>query len=164
MHILTGNGGGKTLAAVGLAVRAAGHGQNVVIVQFMKGRMTGELRMSRKIPHLVMRQFGRKGFVNPGKPEKRDYELAEKGLAFAAESLRKKPSMIILDEINVAVKFGLLSEKQVHEFLNKVQKSTLVVLTGRYAPQSFVKRAELVIEMKNVKEPKKPVAKKGVAW
>ncbi len=164
IHIFTGNGGGKTVAALGLALRAAGHKQKVIMIQFMKGRETGEFKISKKIPYFEMYQFGRKGFVNPKKPLKRDYELARMGLDFAFDALKKKPRVIILDEINVAVKFGLLGEQDVLSFLDHVPKSIFVILTGRYAPKSFIKRADLVIEMRQVKEPESFSARKGIEW
>lgn len=164
IHILTGDGGGKTIAALGLALRAAGHKQKVIMIQFMKGRETGEFKIQKKIPHFEMHQFGHTGFVNPKNPTKRDYELAQRGLSFAFSVLKRKPKIIILDEINIAVKFGLLKERDILIFLDKVPKRTLTVLTGRYAPKSFIKRADLVIEMRQIKEPKKISARKGVEW
>ena len=164
IHVLTGDGGGKTIAALGLALRAAGHKQKVVMVQFMKGRDTGEFKIHKKIPNFEMYRFGHRGFVNPKNPAKRDYELAHLGLDFAFDALKKRPRIIILDEVNIAVKFGLLKEADVLNFLDKVPKNVLVVLTGRYAPKSFIKRADIVTEMRQVKSPKKFSSRKGIEY
>jgi cob(I)alamin adenosyltransferase len=155
IHLYTGEGEGKTIAALGLALRALGHGKRVVVIQFMKGRTdTGEFLMAKKLaPDLRIHQFGRVGFVDLKSPEPEDKMLAEKGLAFAKEALRKKPDLLILDEINLAVSVGLLSEKKVIDLLGSVPADVTVVLTGRRAPKAFIERANLATEMMHLKHP-----------
>lgn len=155
IHLYTGEGEGKTIAALGLALRAIGHGKRVVVIQFMKGRTdTGEVLMAKKLtPDLRIHQFGRAGFVDLKSPEPEDKALAEKGLSFAKEALRKKPDLLILDEINLAVAVGLLSEKKVIDLLGSVPADVTVVLTGRRAPKAFIERADLATEMVYLKHP-----------
>jgi len=161
IQVYTGNGKGKTTAALGLALRAAGHKQKVYIGQFLKGQMYGEL-LSAKIlsPYITIEQFGRKGFIHVTKdPDEEDIQKARRGLKKCREAmLSKKFRLIILDEINVAIYFNLLTEKEVLEFLNQKPEDVEVILTGRYAPASLLKKADLVTEMKE----KKHYYKKGV--
>ncbi len=160
--LYTGNGGGKTIASLGLAMRAVGHKQRVVIIQFMKGwKNVGEFKIQRRLkPNYEIYQFGRPSFVNPKKVEKLDAELAEKGLKFARKILkqRKKPSLLILDELNIAVAFKLLKLGEVLKFLGKIPKRTNIVLTGRYAPRKLINFADYAIELKDLRRPKKPMA------
>lgn len=154
IQIYTGNGKGKTTAALGLALRAAGHGQRVYIGQFLKGQMYGELVSVKKLaPHIVIEQFGRKGFIHVTEnPDDEDIERAKRGLKRCFKAmLSKKFRIVILDEINVAVDLKLITEQEVHDLLGQKPEQVEVVLTGRYAPPSFIKRADLVTEMKEKK-------------
>lgn len=154
IQVYTGDGKGKTTAALGLALRAAGHGLKVYIGQFLKGQVYGELISIKKLsPLITIKQFGRKGFIHVTRnPDEEDIKRAEMGLKKCLEAmLSKKYSIIILDEINVAVDFNLLSEKEVHKFLDQKPPEVEIILTGRYAPASFIKRADLVTEMKGKK-------------
>jgi cob(I)alamin adenosyltransferase len=161
IQVYTGNGKGKTTAALGLAFRAAGHKQRVYIGQFLKGQMYGELLSAKSFsPYITIDQFGRRGFIHVTKdPDAEDIKKAKKGLKKCLDAmLSGKYRIIILDEINVAVYFNLLTEKEIIEFLNQKPKEVEVILTGRYAPAIFIKRADLVTEMKE----KKHYYKKGV--
>lgn len=154
IQLYTGNGKGKTTAALGLALRAAGHGQKVYIGQFLKGQLYGELLAIRKyIPLVTIEQFGRKGFIHVTEnPDDEDIDRARKGLQRCLKAmLSRKFRIVILDEVNVALHFGLLNEKDVLNFLNQKPADVEVVLTGRYAPPSLVKKADLVTEMKEKK-------------
>ncbi len=154
IQIYTGNGKGKTTAALGLAVRAAGHGLQTYIGQFLKGQAYGELAAVRKLaPLITIEQFGRKGFIHVTEdPEDEDIEMARSGLRRClAAMLSKKYQIVILDEINVALHFRLLTIKEVLGFLDRKPQDVEVVLTGRYAPASLIKRAHLVTEMKDKK-------------
>ena len=154
IQVYTGNGKGKTTAALGLALRAAGYGFRSYIGQFLKGQKYGELKSVKKLSPLVtIRQFGRKGFIHVTEnPEDEDIRRARDGLKkCGAAMLSKKYRLIILDEINVALYFKLLSEKDVHSFLDRKPKDVEVVLTGRYAPASLVRRADLVTDMRERK-------------
>lgn len=161
IQVYTGGGKGKTTAALGLALRASGHKLKVYIGQFLKGQMYGELISAKQLsPYITIEQFGRKGFIHVTKdPDNEDIQRAKRGLKRCLEAmLSLKYKIIILDEINVAVYFKLLKEKEVMEFLDQKPQEVEVILTGRYAPAVFLKRADLVTEMKE----KKHYYRKGV--
>lgn len=162
IQVYTGNGKGKTTAALGLALRAAGHGHKTYIGQFLKGQRYGELFAIKKLaPLITIEQFGRKGFIHVTEnPDDEDIRRARTGLKKClAAMLSKKYRLIVLDEINVALYFELLGEKDVHGFLDQKPDDVEVVLTGRYAPASLIRRADLVTEMKQ----KKHYYQKGIA-
>ena len=161
IQVYTGNGKGKTTAALGLALRAAGYKHKVYIGQFLKGQEYGELLSAKKLsPYITIEQFGRKGFIHVTKdPDEEDIKRAKRGLNKCLEAmLSRKYRILVLDEINVAVDLNLITEEEVHEFLDKRPEDVEIILTGRYAPPSFLKRADLVTEMKE----KKHYYKKGV--
>jgi len=150
--LFTGDGKGKTTAAVGAAVRAAGHGATVLIIQFMKGRLYGELAAVKKIDNLTIEQYGRDEFVDPKDPERIDVELAEKGWARALEAAASDPpSLLVLDEINIAVSFGLIPLETVVRFVNDRPDGMDLIMTGRYAAQELIDIADTVTEMKEIK-------------
>jgi len=154
VQVYTGDGKGKTTAALGLALRAAGYGHKVYMGQFLKGQNYGELVSVKKLSSLItIEQFGRKGFIHVTKdPDEEDIKRAKKGMKKCLDAmLSKKYSIIILDEINVAVDFNLIAEKEVLELLDQKPEEVEIILTGRYAPSSFIKRADLVTEMKEKK-------------
>jgi cob(I)alamin adenosyltransferase len=153
IQIYTGNGKGKTTAALGLAMRAAGHGLRVIIIQFMKGKINyGELQTVKKLPNVSIEQYGRPDFVNPEKPDPEDIRLAREGLKRAREViLSKKYDVVVLDEINVAVNFGLIQTKDVVQLLEKRPKKVELVLTGRYMPEEFAGYADLITECRELK-------------
>ncbi len=154
VQVYTGNGKGKTTAALGLALRAAGHGAAVFVGQFLKGQRYGELRSVRRLsPFVMIRQFGRKGFFhvteNPGDE---DIRRARLGLeACRRAMLSGKYRIVVLDEINVALYFRLLDRRAIDLFLDQKPGDVELVLTGRYAPAWLVRRADLVTEMKDRK-------------
>lgn len=161
IQVYTGDGKGKTTAALGLALRAAGYKHKVYIGQFLKGQEYGELLSVKKLsPYITIEQFGRKGFIHVTKdPDEEDIKRAKRGLKKCLEAmLSRKYRIITLDEINVAVDLNLITEEEVHKFLDKRPEDVEIILTGRYAPPSFLKRADLVTEMKE----KKHYYKKGV--
>lgn len=153
IYLFTGEGGGKTIAALGLALRSVGQKRKVIIVQFLKGRKdTGEYKVARRLrPYLKIYQFGRKEFVDLRKPEPADIELAKNGFAFAKKCMRSKPDLLILDEINLAIAAKMLPEKEVIAFLRKIPKTTDVVLTGRHASNRLYRTADGVSVVKKVK-------------
>jgi cob(I)alamin adenosyltransferase len=181
IYLYTGMGGGKTANALGLSLRSVGHNKKVVIVQFLKWRKDiGEYLVKDKLGTLYeIHQFGRPAWL--GKEEKTeefggeefqvesvkdsDKNLAEEGLAFAARVMKeKKPHLLVLDEVNLAIHLKLLKVKAVLDFLNKVPKETTVVLTGRYAPQELIDRADFVNIIQDVKMPKKFKMTKGIQY
>jgi cob(I)alamin adenosyltransferase len=153
IQIYTGNGKGKTTAALGLAMRAAGHGLRVLIIQFMKGKINyGELETVKKLENISIEQHGRPDFVNPEKPDPEDVRLAEKGLSRAREAVMSNDyDVLVLDEINVAVSFGLLKVADVVKLLEKAPKNVELILTGRYMPEEFARYADLITECREVK-------------
>jgi len=168
IHLYTGEGEGKTTTALGLALRAVGHGYKVIIIQFMKGRKKiGEYLIKERLaPEYEIYQFGKQEFVNLENPSEEDKKLAQKGLEFARESLRKKPRLLILDEINLAIAIGLIELKEVLKFLEEIPNETVVVLTGRRAPEELIEVADLVTEMKEIKHPmgKGVLAREGIEF
>ncbi len=165
IYLWTGDGWGKTTSAIGAAIRAAGHGYKTEIVQFMKGRKykIGEYRELKNIKNINIHQFGRMGWVNLRKPSKSDFILAKKGFEYAKKVDKKKPFLLILDEINIAVRIGLLAEKEVIDFLNKA-KSKHIYLTGRYATKGLIKTADFVNEIIVKKGPKKLIGERGIDY
>jgi cob(I)alamin adenosyltransferase len=154
VQVYTGDGKGKTTAALGLALRAAGRGLRTYIAQFLKAQPTGEIEAAKKLAPLVrVEQFGRPGFITVTEgPGDEDIERARTGLARALEAMLSGDyEIIVLDEINTAVHFKILPEKDVLDFIDKRPPAVELVLTGRYAPASFIERADLVTEMKAVK-------------
>ena len=155
IQVYTGDGKGKTTAALGMALRAAGHGMQVYIVQFMKGwPHYGELVSVRNQPNITLKQFGRPDFVDRDNPDPRDVRMAQEALQHGLDVIASgKYDVIILDEINVALDFGLLSLEQVLGLLDAKLPQTELVLTGRAAHPQVVERADLVTEMREIKHP-----------
>jgi cob(I)alamin adenosyltransferase len=154
VHLYTGDGKGKTTAALGLAFRAAGHGLKSHIIQFMKGQIGyGELKSAKKTGGLIrITQCGRASFVSRDNPDPKDVRLAEKALEMARREMEKaEVDILILDEINCALDFKLISQKDVLELIRKRPAGMELVLTGRWAPRAIIQAADLVTEMKEVK-------------
>jgi cob(I)alamin adenosyltransferase len=138
VYLYTGTGGGKTANALGLALRSVGHNHKVVIIQFMKWwKNTGEYKIRKKLqPYYEIYQFGRKGWIGLNNLGEEDKKLTKKGLEFAKEIVsKKKPYLLVLDEINLALHCKLLELSEVLDFLNTLPAKTDVMLTGRYAPR-----------------------------
>ncbi|PIY79947.1 MAG: cob(I)yrinic acid a,c-diamide adenosyltransferase [Candidatus Pacebacteria bacterium CG_4_10_14_0_8_um_filter_42_14] len=151
IQVYTGNGKGKTTAALGLAIRAAGSGENVYICQFAKGRLYNELKALKKIKNIKIEQFGRRCFIRQS-PENIDIQMALCGLKKAAQIIAKgKYRVVILDEINIVVKLGLIPLSDLLRLIKNTPKNTELVLTGRYANQAVIKLADLVSEIKEIK-------------
>ncbi|MEM3577390.1 MAG: cob(I)yrinic acid a,c-diamide adenosyltransferase [Candidatus Bathyarchaeia archaeon] len=166
-YLYTGTGAGKTTNALGLALRSVGHKRKVVIIQFLKWwKNTGEYKIRNRLtPYYEIYQFGRKGWHGLGNLDERDKKLARKALKFAEKIVKeKKPHLLVLDEINLALHCKLLDVKEVLDFLDKIPKKTDVVLTGRYAPKELIDRAEFVNEIVDIKMPKEMVTTKGIQY
>lgn len=152
--LYTGNGKGKTTAALGLALRAAGHGFSVFILQFMKGSETyGEIQAIRRhLPQVKVEQWGRESFVSKANPAWEDVDLAVKALARAREVVRSgEYDLVVLDEINVALDFRLVTLDAVLQLLDERPPHVDLVLTGRWAPQVLMDRADMVSEVQEIK-------------
>nr|MBC7245324.1 cob(I)yrinic acid a,c-diamide adenosyltransferase [Chloroflexota bacterium] len=155
IQVYTGDGKGKTTAALGLALRAAGHGLRIYIVQFMKGwPHYGELVSLAALPNITLVQFGRPDFVDREHPDPRDIHLAQEAYQHSLDVLANgQYDVVILDEINVALDYGLISLEQMLALLDAKPPHVELVLTGRNAHPQVVKRADLVTEMREVKHP-----------
>ena len=154
VQVYTGNGKGKTTASLGLAVRAAGHGLKTVIIQFMKGWIDyGELAGVRMLaPHVEIHQAGRDTFVNRKNPDPEDIRLALEGWKLASGIISgRKADIVVLDEINCAMDFGLLPVGVVLEAIKGKPDGMELVLTGRGAPQEIIDAADLVTEMREIR-------------
>jgi cob(I)alamin adenosyltransferase len=152
VQVYTGHGKGKTTASLGLALRAAGAGLRVLICQFMKKGEYSEHRALRRLDDLVsVRQYGRGRFVC-GTPDAADIAAARKGLAEAASMIRSGSyDLVILDEVNVAVHYGLISPEDLLGLIREKPKALELVLTGRHAHERIMEEADLVTEMREVK-------------
>lgn len=154
VFVYTGNGKGKTTAALGLALRALGYGHKVLMVQFMKSGDSGELRAASYLPNLTLYQSGQNCFVTKNKPQPLDLELAQQGLEVARKAIyARQYDLIILDEINVALDFKLIPLEDVLDLIKNKPAALNLGLTGRYAPREIIARADLVTEMKEIKHP-----------
>ncbi len=152
----TGNGKGKTTAALGLAFRALGNGFKVCMVQFIKGTWKyGELEAAKKFENFEILPMG-KGFVNLGakNPDPQDVQAAGEAFNKAKKIiLSGKYDLVILDEINYAILYKLISLEKVIEVLKQKPENVHVVLTGRNAHEKIIEIADLVTEMKEIKHP-----------
>ena len=167
IYLYVGTGAGKTTNALGLALRSVGHKHKVIIIQFMKWwKNIGEFKIQKMLaPYYEIYQFGRKGWIGLGNLNDADKKLAEKALKFAEKITNEKnPSLLVLDEINLALYCQLLDVREVIDFLNRIPRNTEVVLTGRFAPQELFERADFVNEIRDVKYPKNMVATIGIQY
>ncbi len=152
VQVYTGNGKGKTTAALGLTLRAAGAGLRVFFAQFLKCGEYSEIAALRRFEDLVtVRQYGCPEFVT-GAPGEEDRAAARRGRLEAREALVSgEYGVVVLDEVNVAVRLGLFSAGEVLELLDARPPEVELVLTGRDADPRIVERADLVTEMREVK-------------
>jgi len=152
VQVYTGDGKGKTTAALGLAVRAAGHGIRTYIGQFMKGVPYGEVIALRGHPFITIEQYGGTHCIRKEEVTEADRSRARAGLERATEAmLSRRYGIVVLDEINVTLWFGLIPESDVLGFLARRPTGVEVVLTGRRAAESLIREAHLVTEFKQVK-------------
>lgn len=152
LQIYTGNGKGKTTAAMGLALRAAGAGLRVYIGQFVKDMKYHEvLLMERALPQITIEQLGRGCFIDRP-PDEQDRQAALNGLNRARQLMEQRQyDLMILDEFSIALVCGLFTERDALDLLDAKPASLELVLTGRYMPQSLLDRADLVTEMKEIR-------------
>lgn len=152
VQIYTGNGKGKTTAALGLSLRAAGRGLKVFIAQFVKGMFYGELEaLERFAPQITLRQYGRKCFIRD-EPTEEDVRLAREGWQEVQDVLKSgKFDLLILDEIGIAIHYRLISLEEMEELLRTRPDGVELVLTGRKIPEALYEQADLVTEMREIK-------------
>ena len=150
--VYTGPGKGKTTAAVGQALRALGHGYRVYMIHFMKGRDYGEFLSLENFSSATVVKAGRDEFVKRGDPDPVDLELAKRGFAHVSEALKSgKYDIVVMDEINVAMDFGLIPVQDVVKLLKSKPSGIDVILTGRNAPAEIIDVADLASEVKEIK-------------
>ena len=168
IHIYTGDGKGKTTSALGLAFRALGHGASVCVIQFMKGWDSyGELKSALKHDRLKIIQTGRPDYVYRGKELPEDYSEALRGMEAAKRAVKEDMyDMLILDEINVAISYGLVTLSAVIDLIREKPHEMEIVLTGREAHEELITVADLVTEMREIKHPFTlgTAARKGVEF
>jgi len=154
IQIYTGSGKGKTTAAIGQAVRAAGFGLKTYIVQFMKEFPYSEINSLKHLKECItIEQFGGDEFVYKKEPPgKIEMDKVQRGLAAAkAKMLSGKYDIIILDEVCVSIYFGLFSDEEILTFMKQKPENVELILTGRYCPDKLLDKADLVTEMNEVK-------------
>ncbi len=165
IQVYTGDGKGKTTAALGLALRAAGAGLKVYIAQFVKGMRYGENdALSQLEGRIVIKQYGRDCFITKT-PEEEDIQAARRGLREAKEIMCSgEYQVVILDEANIATSYNLFSVDDLLDFVNVKPEGVELVITGRNADPRIVERADLVTEMREVKHyyQKGVQARKGI--
>ena len=149
VQVYTGNGKGKTTAALGLALRAVGHGLKVLMVQFMKGTSSGEFEACQRLsPFLTIRKAGREGFIFRGEIDPLDLKIAQEGFLMAKKAVENgEYDIVILDEINVAVDFGLIPLSDLLQLVDSKRETVELILTGRNAKSELLEKADLVTEM-----------------
>ncbi|MHA1941086.1 MAG: cob(I)yrinic acid a,c-diamide adenosyltransferase [Candidatus Hodarchaeales archaeon] len=168
IHVISGDGKGKTTSALGIALRAAGHEYNVLIIQFMKkGWDYGELQAVQFLNGVEIHPFGTPNYIDKANPQPIDFSEARKALKHFKDELNNPHwNIIVLDEINVALDFKLISERDIIDLLRTKPKNLEIILTGRDAPSSLIELADYYTEIKSIKHPfqKKILARKGVEY
>lgn len=151
-QVYTGNGKGKTTAAFGLALRAAGAGKKVFFAQFVKGKTYSEIKaVEQWLPSITVKQFGRGCFIVK-QPQQADIDAARNGLNEVKNILKSgEYQLVVLDEANIAIFYKLFTTSELIEAIENRHTDTEVIVTGRYAPQELIDAADLVTEMKEIK-------------
>lgn len=153
--VFTGSGKGKTTASLGMVLRALGHGYKVAVIQFIKGAwQTGEEKALRKLDNISWHSLG-EGFTWETQDRIRDERLVKEAWEIAKEYIRKSSyKLIVLDEINIALKLGYITSNEILDFINGLKdRKNHIVLTGRNAPKSIIENADLVTEMNLIRHP-----------
>ena len=155
LAVFTGNGKGKTTAALGLAMRAAGQGLNICIIQFIKGnRNCGEHKAAELFGDRIKFHVTGKGFTWKSKDIKEDMDAAAKAWQFAKDVIRSGNfEMVILDELTYLARYEIVDEDEIVRFLSNKPEDLHVIVTGRYAGKALIDAADLVTEMREIKHP-----------
>ncbi|MFC1871818.1 cob(I)yrinic acid a,c-diamide adenosyltransferase [Chloroflexota bacterium] len=168
VQVFSGDGKGKTSAALGTVLRALGCGLKVYIVFFMKGDYPySEGNILSQLPNLTIARFGSREFVNPANVKPPEIEQAAQALAAAHEAvLSGKYDVVLLDEVNVAAGWELVKVDDVLKIIDDKPKNVELILTGRYADDRIIEKADLVTEMRKIKHPfdKGIMARKGIDY
>ena len=184
VYLYYGTGGGKTAAALGLALRSLGHGHRVTVIQFLKHwKKTGEYKAAKALgPNYEIRQFGNPGWIRSGgdgdevsvggfkaslrSPAEEDRAAARRALRYAEKVLKSDhpPELLILDEVCLAAHLGIADTADVLALLGKLPEATDAILTGRYTPQELIDRADFVNEVREVKAPRTFVSREGIQY
>jgi len=168
VQVFTGNGKGKTSAALGAVLRALGHGLRAYIVFFMKGDYPyGEFRILSELPNVDTARFGFRTFCDPANVRPEEREQARQALAAAREAmLSGNYDLVVLDEVNVAVAWKLVELDEMIRLLKDKPPDVELILTGRYADTKLVQLADLVTEMLKIKHPydEGVAARRGVEY
>ena len=152
IQIYTGNGKGKTTAAIGLSVRAVGAGKKVFFAQFVKGRIYSEVKaIQNLLPSITVKQYGLEYFINKN-PTQADIDMARKGFDEVSEIIASgQYNVVVLDEANIAIYYHLFTIEELIDVLKKKPDETEIIITGRYASLELIAVADLVTEMQEVK-------------
>ncbi len=168
IQVFTGNGKGKTSAALGSILRASGHGFKIFIVFFMKGKYPyGEFSSLPRLPNVETASFGLRCLIDPDNINPEEIEQADLALKTARQAiLSGRYDMVVLDEVNVAVYFKLIRSDDVIQLIEEKPPGVELILTGRYAEPSVIERADLVTEMVKIKHPydRGVKARKGIEY
>ena len=166
VHIYCGQGVGKTTRAIGLAMRAAGDGLQVDIVQFMKSGSSAEVNIFKKIPNIRYWCPGKHPFIMTGGPKKVHLEHAAKALSSAFEAIERGTHLLVCDEILDTIIFDVLKKEQLVELIEKCRHKVELVMTGINAPADIMNKADYVTELVQVKHPyyKGARARKGIEY
>lgn len=165
IQLYSGEGKGKTTAAVGLAVRAAGAGRKVLFIQVIKDGQSSEIGMLGAIPKITVKNFGEGERIFPEAKNEKEKENVVMALEFVKKNLANF-QLIIIDELLSALSLGLVSESEVIDLMGRFPATTELVLTGHGITEGLIKAADLVTEMKPVKHyyEKGIMARKGIEW
>ena len=155
VQIFTGDGKGKTSAAIGTVIRALGHGLKVYIVFFMKSDyLYGERKILSKLPGVTLESFGSHDFIDPANIKPEEKAEAEKALSAARRAMMSGDyDLVVLDEVNIAVAFNLLGVEAVLGLIGEKPEGVELILTGRQADRELVRTADLVTECLKIKHP-----------
>jgi cob(I)alamin adenosyltransferase len=168
VQVFTGNGKGKTTAALGTVVRALGHGFKVFIVFFMKGKYQyGEFSTLPRLPNVTIASFGLRCLIGTREIRPEEVEEARKALATARGAMLSGDyDLVVLDEVNVAVYFKLIDAEDVVRLVKDKPPDVELILTGRYADERVIELADLVTEMVKLKHPydQGVKARKGIEY
>ena len=162
VQVYTGDGKGKTTCALGVGLRAAGHGLEILMISFMKAKVAehsggidvnyGEFKIVDRIPNFTIIPVGRQEFVDKENPDPIDIKMAQEGLRMAQNALSEhKCDVLILDEINVAVEWNLISLQNQLNLIDMKPDDMELIMTGRYAKSEVMDAANLVTEMREIK-------------